>query len=249
MQIKVFCLNNWLLPLRISPNNSERVQALAGYISSSDYDVIALQEVWLQQDVKRLQDFLKSDYYCYHSSNRLYNAAGLVLFTKQKPVSTELVHFPVTSRHNLEERLGRKGFMQVELDLRGSKVTIINTHLYAAKDPDEREVVFAQLEKIKQITSDAENIILVGDFNLELPEVLAGLGNDFVWDKSDKTASISMENQLHQHDRTRKDDEEKRIDHIIAKGADVLSLHSQVVMDPVLSDHYGVSAIVVLDER
>merc|ERR1712020_251445 len=61
MHLKIFTLNCWALPwwgpsfVINCPDRKARIKAIAGYLASSEHDIICLQEVWSQTDQDVIQ--------------------------------------------------------------------------------------------------------------------------------------------------------------------------------------------------
>ena len=61
MHLKIFTLNCWALPWWVPsyvincPDRKARIKAIAGYLASSEHDIICLQEVWSQTDQEVIQ--------------------------------------------------------------------------------------------------------------------------------------------------------------------------------------------------
>ncbi len=58
MKLKVLTFNIWAIgyvPYMKSPDRHERIRAIASHLANSNYDIVCLQEVWMEKD----QTFIK----------------------------------------------------------------------------------------------------------------------------------------------------------------------------------------------
>ena len=55
LSIKLFTLNVWGLKF-VSKNRKERFKAIAEFLNRSDYDVVFMQELWLDEDFNEMND-------------------------------------------------------------------------------------------------------------------------------------------------------------------------------------------------
>lgn len=238
MQFKIFSQNMWMLPFWISAQNKQRLTRLISFINSQDFDLIALQEVWLSKDVRRIIDSVDSKYYAFHHPLGTSNPSGLLVLSKQKPSASSYSLFPITTQHNWEERRGKKGFIKLDLEINGIKVSVVNTHLYAAKSELDEHIITDQLNIIMTSLADYPNAMIMGDLNLDIGK--NPIGHSFVHDLSDTKNSIDKANIYQQQRLNKKSKDQKRIDHILLKTDQSWRIRSRLLTDPVLSDHYGV---------
>ena len=56
MEVKVFTLNIWGIGYGLTEDREIRVKAIADYLAQSEYDIVLLQEVWMQSDFQKLKN-------------------------------------------------------------------------------------------------------------------------------------------------------------------------------------------------
>src|SRR3989344_5921156 len=165
MEISIFNLNCWLFPPPISADCDTRLSSIVDLIKERDPEIICLQEVWSNKYLKLLKQKL-TDYHCVSSGSLFYNQSGLVIFLKEKPLSSHVNFFKLSFHHNFTEWFLRKGYVETDIKRNGDKWTIINTHLYAAFSKKTEKVIDEQFLELASKISGM-NIILCGDLNLE----------------------------------------------------------------------------------
>ncbi|KAG8878595.1 phospholipase C type enzyme [Tulasnella sp. 331] len=175
-QIKVLSFNCWGLKY-VAKDRIERIRALADFLSTSDYDIIALQELWVQADFQAIRNaVLKSlSYSKYFYSGAL--GSGLALFSR----------FPITGSSITPYHLNGS-----PLDVAGGdffvgkcltsiivehpalgEVEVYNTHMYARGGETGHESmrshrIVGALQVAKCFRASARQgryIIAAGDFN------------------------------------------------------------------------------------
>jgi exonuclease III len=165
MNFKIFNLNCWLLPPPLSTDNNKRLSQIISLIKNTQPNIISLQEVWLNKYVKRFQNELKN-YSFITCKNSLYNKSGLVTGLL-KNQSFKKQFFPITSQHNLIERIAQKGFHEIKLS---KNISFINTHLYAPINTKEKIITKSQLSLLQKLIK-SKKYILSGDLNLNNKEL------------------------------------------------------------------------------
>ena len=65
LALKVFVLNTWGMPKRVfgGLDKELRMAAIGEHIANSDYDVVLLQEVWMNTDHTIIKDKLGNDWH------------------------------------------------------------------------------------------------------------------------------------------------------------------------------------------
>ncbi|RCI02216.1 phospholipase C type enzyme, partial [Rhizopus stolonifer] len=95
--LTVLSLNCWGLFV-VSKERKFRLQAIADYISQQDYDLVALQEVWMWSDFDTIKETTESvlPYSRYFYSGTL--GSGLVLLSRFPIVCSNYVQFTLAGR-------------------------------------------------------------------------------------------------------------------------------------------------------
>lgn len=252
--LKFLTLNCWGLPF-LTPQKNRRLDAIAASIRNSDWDVVALQEVWLQHDQERI---IKNSGFPFHivfrGTSRVFGS-GLVLLSKFKILAQDFHEFIVRGfPHRVHEGdfHAAKGIGYALIETPIGPVPVFLTHLiakYSKRDETDVNRVFriAQiLELIFYIRRKAtpEGFVLCGDLNATIDdlemETLFALGGI---DRSQNPKLRSLK---------------KRIDHIVCgatTGEKTFKIFSASLVfrtpfihgvDEVIpySDHEGMSVVV-----
>ncbi len=228
--MKVLTLNTWLIPWET--DYKVRREKLVEYLKKEDFDVINLQEVWFTRDVKFITESLPK-YSASYAHNKVFNHSGLLTLTKNK-VSRFTMNFYSFSKqeqmiknmkNTVQELWIRRGFMIVETNVKGKKVSILNTHLVNWELPWAKKVNIETTKELQSLMIKKKRAILTGDFNLEVKEVKKITKFDYVktkstWDK--KNPYIKKGNMT--------------IDFVFYKG--LKPVKSSLVKG--LADHYGI---------
>ncbi|KAI9444663.1 inositol phosphophingolipids phospholipase C [Lactarius indigo] len=172
-RIEVFSLNL----LYVSKRRSERIQAIARFLESSDFDIVALQELWVYADYEivrtRLSKSLPFSKFFYSGAL----GAGLAIFSRF-PIVAATIH-PYSLNGSPLDVLGGDWFVgkaAASVIIRHptlGQVQVFNTHLYAkggeggAEHHRAHRLVnaweFAKLAK--QAAELGRYVIAAGDFN------------------------------------------------------------------------------------
>lgn len=139
--VRILTLNCWGLKF-VSSKRSARIEAIAKrlYESADKYDVIALQEVWVEEDYNILRDSVK---HYLRFAKRWYSGIitgpGLVVFSRWPIESTWIYRFPLNGRPSAFWRgdwyVGKAAGSCVIKHPSGRKLEIINAHLHAPYAP------------------------------------------------------------------------------------------------------------------
>jgi sphingomyelin phosphodiesterase 2 len=182
-QLKVFSLNCWGLKY-IAKDLEQRVHAIANALANTDYDFIALQEIWVYAHYEHIRQAVahKMPYSKFFYSGAL--GAGLALFTKL-PILNATVH-PYSLNGEPTDVSGGDWFVgkaagsivvqHPDLGL----VQVFNTHLFAKGGEDGPEYQRAhrlvnawELSKLmREAAHMGRYVIAIGDFN-NIPTTLS----------------------------------------------------------------------------
>lgn len=253
--------NAWMLPVRplllpyaFSTDRAERLGRLVGMIRACRPDVVTLQEVFETGMVHALAKALPG-YRVFTSGEtdltRTVNASGLVTLTRLPGGGAAFHPFhALPADAKPIERLGRKGFLAVDVDADGRRVSVVNLHLYAAREADDRGLAEAQLRQVVDFTRAGANagrpVVLAGDFNLGRSEIQATVpagwalsdhgptydppGNPYTVQGANATSGNLDDRRLGRGVRT--------IDFLVNALPSALQVRSDVLTGVPLSDHW-----------
>jgi endonuclease/exonuclease/phosphatase family metal-dependent hydrolase len=236
-QFTIFNLNLWLLPLGVSVSNSARLARFLNYIEKLQPDIITLQEVWLQHDVKKITGTL-AGYQAFYQTGTVFNKSGLLtLISKDISVlSSHFQAFESSSKYNPAERIASKGTLKAFALFGDKRLSIINTHLYSPKRADGVEFTKQQFLKLKAMVDD-DTTIIAGDLNLNSKE-FTGLNQGF-FQHDFSLNTVDKRNTFQSKRLNRFSKQEHKSDYILFKSAQYeLQLGVKLVTSPVFSDHY-----------
>lgn len=175
-KISLLTLNCWGLKY-ISTSRRERLKAIAQRLSESENSIVALQEVWCQEDWDEI--CLRCDEqfpYKRWFSSGIVAGPGLAILSKYPIRSSFLYRFPVNGRPSAFWRgdwyVGKSISVTV-LDIDGNSIAVLNSHLHApyalsgdAKYECHRTIQTWDFAKLIKVLKDAGHaIIVVGDMN------------------------------------------------------------------------------------
>ncbi|EGN93063.1 hypothetical protein SERLA73DRAFT_190227 [Serpula lacrymans var. lacrymans S7.3] len=175
-EIKVASLNCWGLKY-VSKDRHERIAAIASVLAKSDYNVVALQEIWVEADYEHVRQSVSSRLphaKLFHSGAL---GAGLAIFTSWPIIATSINPYSLNGEPT--DALGgdwfvgkAAGSVTISHPVLG-QVQIFNTHLYARGGEDGPEYnrthrlvnawEFAKLTR--QAAELGRYVIAAGDFN------------------------------------------------------------------------------------
>ncbi|KAI6215172.1 hypothetical protein M3Y94_00354400 [Aphelenchoides besseyi] len=184
MRFHVATLNTWLLPYPWpigSKDRSYRLEKIAETLKNSDYDAVALQEVWADNNFAYLVATLKNKFPYSHYFHSGFTGSGTCVFSAHKIVSTLLHRYSLNGfAHHVHrgDWFGGKIVGMVELNVNGLSVSMYTTHLHAEYNrendlylPHRIAQTFELAQFIRHTAKAADFVILAGDFNIE-PEDL-----------------------------------------------------------------------------
>jgi exonuclease III len=259
-------LNLWLLPPPVSAHNQKRLKTFVALAKAVNPDFITLQEVWLKQYIGYLKRRLP-EYHFIYSKPSFLNKSGLLTLSKYKPVSSNFKEYDVTKDYKFTEAVCRKGFQRIVFDIKGKKVVLLNTHLYApyAKNriynlrKKDKEIRVSQFNVLKEATKNDRFAVVSGDLNLTSEELSSLNGGYFVlennkhhtwkpYDYKSKLTNPSIRPLI----RFAKfilfePEKERKLDHLLVKSKNEdVNIISRVIKEPVVSDHLPILSSIVL---
>lgn len=224
LAVRVVTLNCWGLWIGAS-RRKERINAIASYLRSNSFDIVFLQEVWMESDFECIRENTKDSYKFAHlfRSGSILGSSGIVIMCKWMP---KVVHFEPYSLNGSPfypwhgDWFSGKGVAYVRVDIDSLSLHLFSTHMHAYYHEDEplqyqysihricqsyqlaRFINFIADTACNRLTDSSDLFIVAGDMNStssELPyKVLmshAGLTDCF---KLPKTFNLNK-NIIHKH--------------------------------------------------
>jgi endonuclease/exonuclease/phosphatase family metal-dependent hydrolase len=188
VQLRVATLNAWGLPEPIARHVPQRMRAIGARLAELGADVVALQEIWLDDSRDTLVAAGRAAGLEHSwSLDAMLGGSGLLVLSRLPIREASFEPFSIRAlpeglRHI--DFLGGKGFAYLRLDAGGIPLGFVNTHLQARYRRDvEHQYRAHRTGQVVQLALRArgweEPCIAVGDFNFEEgdPEyrVLTGL--------------------------------------------------------------------------
>lgn len=245
MQLKLATLNFWGGPWPITRDKKKRLKKLIEVIKKEDFDILALQELWLNRDFKKLKSEF-SKYHFYKRKGLIFNPSGLILMSRF-PL-TNKKYIPLNcSKHSLrhlwqkltfKESLFEKGLLQASINIRKNKViTVTNIHLNYCID---YKICGLQYSRIFSSIRPKNNLIL-GDFNIDFSSLILPKNYHVLSNpkhptlENTNTYSKTFFNKFHYKKQT--------LDFIISNSKCRL-IKTKTDNQNIISDHYLVSTLI-----
>jgi endonuclease/exonuclease/phosphatase family metal-dependent hydrolase len=269
MRVRVSTLNAWALPPPVGEDVAPRMQAIGRKLRELDVDLIAFQEVWTASARSLLVEAGRGAglRHAWHPSTWI-GGGGLLVLSRHPIERAVFEPFDLrghAERMELGEYWSGKGFVALRVDLAGTRLRLVDTHLHARYNQDaphgyrpHRTAQLAQL--VTALAGDPDPLILAGDLNFEEgdPEyaVLRGLsGVRDVAADLDRREPTVLERSPYRPDRSLPS---RRIDFVFVRGGAGLGLRPRAVRrvfdegveiagrPRTYSDHAGVLAEIEL---
>lgn len=134
--VKLLTFNTWGLKY-VSKHRKERLEAIANKLVEEDYDVVALQEVWVEEDWDYIDQICRHKYpYRRAFRSGIVAGPGLAILLKIPITSTFLYRFPINGRPSAFFRgdwLVGKSIAVTVLESTSGKppLAILNSHMHA----------------------------------------------------------------------------------------------------------------------
>ncbi len=276
--LSILTLNTWALPVRLSGHDQEkRFEMIPKELLDVDADIVCLQECFAQDLRKSLCSSLDdsydtlSDHSCYRRSMLLLMMdcyGGLMTFSKYPIVEESFYKFPLIGKSRIVERIGSKGFLVSTIDLDGTFIQVVNTHLYAGTDDKAERHRERQLQYMTQVLDSIQSVsghdlVLTGDLNINHSSnntsvdetesnqyqylTREALYHDPVNALSDRDFTMDVRLNPYAHGVA----ESCKIDYCLIKSADVAAspyhMSSEVIFNRpghILSDHFGLFTMI-----
>ncbi|KAI8879765.1 DNase I-like protein [Backusella circina FSU 941] len=173
-KLAVFSFNCWGLQF-VAKHRRFRIEEIAKFISTQDYDIITLQEVWVWSDFEYIKEAVqhKLPYFKYFYSGAL--GSGLVILSRLPIIASSFHRFGLNGRplmilhgdYYVGKGVGSALIDHPTLGL----LEVFNTHLHAGYGPKDRYKAHRatecwQLSNILRASAAmGRHIIMSGDFN------------------------------------------------------------------------------------
>ena len=177
--LRVVTLNVWALPVPIPTQQKwRRLNRLPRALAELDADIVVLQELFDLRARRRLLRELCPPYAAAPDAIQARRILGLVpsdmtgglLVLSRLPIlSSRFVPHLREPGMKLDERLGQKGALIVQVDSPIGRLTILAVHLYAGTRPEDgrrRRAQLARLLETLHAEADPGPILLAGDINV-----------------------------------------------------------------------------------
>lgn len=138
--VRILTLNCWGLML-VSRKRTERINSIARRLCESrEYDIIALQEIWVESDYELLRKSVSSYLpYAKRWYSGILTGPGLAVFSRWPIESAWIYRFPLNGRPSAFWRgdwyVGKAAGCCVIIHPSGRRLEIINAHLHAPYAP------------------------------------------------------------------------------------------------------------------
>ncbi|KAJ3658126.1 hypothetical protein Zmor_009884 [Zophobas morio] len=176
MEFKILTLNCWGLAV-VSRNRSQRMQAIAEMLATSHYDVVCLQEIWLNSDYElikhKVSGVLPYSHYFYSG----VTGSGVCILSRYPMEEVFFHQWPVNGYiHKIHhgDWFGGKGVGLCRLKVNNYCVNVYSAHLHAEYDRkcDEYQAhrvlqSFDTAQFIQMTSGGADLVVLAGDLNTE----------------------------------------------------------------------------------
>ena len=184
--IPILTLNTWALPIKLPGTQSTaRYQMIVDSLAQSETPIICLQECFHKELRSKIATVLGPKF---HFSNTILHQrkvlgllsldtqGGLVTLSKYPILRESYIPFGGHPQENIEEKIGRKGFLVSLVYFKNQMIAIINTHLYAGQCQLSEQIRLTQIKKIMEYINQDPSllglpVILAGDLNIAHPQV------------------------------------------------------------------------------
>lgn len=259
IRLKILTLNTW--GIMLTPHKKLRMRAIAAHLTESDYDVVALQEVWLRADRALLARTMPYAYY--FASARV--GSGLLTLSRYPIIETQFQEFQLRGRADRAWRgdyIVGKGVGLARITTPDGEIDFYNTHPLAQYQYDEsdefrahRRTQHYQIVQFINAHSTHNAAIICGDFNMrpdqpnyDMVRAIAELDDCFAeLHPDDPGITLGKANPYHPNTP------DQRLDYIFTRAgteAAFKPIHAEVTLKYMpytgkriaYSDHFGVMA-------
>ncbi|XOU94304.1 MAG: endonuclease/exonuclease/phosphatase family protein [Candidatus Kerfeldbacteria bacterium] len=231
MNLIIASINFWGLPWPLSINKNKRLNNLIAIIKQYDFDVVAMQEMWLTYDINKIKKFLPS-YHVTTVNNTFFNFSGLVTLTKLKVNNKAFLPFTKLGLH--KEFFTKKGLLSTEIKINNQAIKILNTHLFFPRSKKQDKTLNLQLSQLNKYLGNNPTI-LSGDFNTKYS--LLNLKPNYKNISNIDGVSLDINNKFSTRGLNIINEDVICPDIIIAN-FNVSIVRNQILKKPIISDHY-----------
>ncbi|XP_058818342.1 putative neutral sphingomyelinase isoform X2 [Topomyia yanbarensis] len=275
LELSILTLNIWGIPY-ISKDRKVRVNAIGDVLSSGNYDVVSLQEVWSDGDYQYLKNRVEGVLPFAHYFYSGVVGSGLAVFSKYPIVSAFFHAWSVNGYvHRIQhgDWFGGKGVGLARISVNGQLVHLYAAHLHAEYDRNFDDYMshrviqaYDTAQFVESTRGSAVVQILAGDLNTEPGDLAyrvirtnAKLTDSY--DRDSHSSDLLGTNEIARNSYTdpeaaKKSPQGKRIDYIMYRFADQYEGHRLEHRLPLperipgkdmsYSDHEAVYAKIIL---
>jgi len=174
LKLKALTLNCWGLYEPISKLRTSRIKAIGEELAKSEYDIVMLQEIWIESDYELLCSLvLKTMPYVHYFHSGMFGS-GLCIFSKYPIMETfqhayRLCGFPHKVMHG--DWFGGKAVGLAVIQCAQHRINVYVTHTHAgygagADYATHKAVQAYELSQfIRQTSSGCDGVLVAGDLN------------------------------------------------------------------------------------
>ena len=227
MNLKIATLNFWGLPCPLSINKKQRLKKLINLIKDEKIDILALQEIWLNKDIKYIKSKLPN-YHILINNNLIFNFSGLLLLSKFPLLENKFHKFKIS-----KEFPSKKGIQKTKIKIFNKEITLLNIHL----DYSSNQLSQIKKNQIKHITKTLDNspTLILGDFNTDLPNF--NIPDNFKLISQTETKTLNSKNH-YVTKRFNKFHETDWLCDLIFCNFKAKLTKKKIIKKPLISDHY-----------
>ena len=157
MLLNIATCNLWGLPWPLSVDKTKRLRDFINLIR--DYDITAVQELWLNRDIAYIKKFLPDHNVL--AFTKYFNHSGLVYISKMPLFDSKYIPFAQP-----KEFPSKKGILISHIIIDKRKIKLVNTHIASTKKPLISKNQRSQMKTLIA-TLDNQPTLLFGDFNID----------------------------------------------------------------------------------
>ncbi|KAI4462472.1 sphingomyelin phosphodiesterase related [Holotrichia oblita] len=245
MVLKILTLNCWGL-LVVAKDRAQRIRAIGEVLASSDYDVVCLQEVWLEKDFALLKEKAKGSLPYSHYFYSGVTGSGVCVLSKHQIQDVFFHQWSVNGYvHKIQhgDWFGGKGVGLCSLKINNFNINVYSAHLHAEYNRacDEYQAhrvlqAFHTAQFIQLTSGSSDLVILAGDLNTEPGDLayriilnIAGFKDSYLEVKDEDSPAPFGTNETSENSYTprhlvKKGFIGKRIDYIMYHGSESINV-------------------------
>jgi endonuclease/exonuclease/phosphatase family metal-dependent hydrolase len=259
-EIKILCWNIYMLPV-VNKGQWGRVNHIEKHLKQNHYDVIVLQEVFLERIKKQLIKSLTEEYPYYAGPpgkdfGLFGQDGGVMIFSKHPILKTDIIKFEDGCKG--ADCLAQKGAVFVEIQKGNQTFQVIGTHLQSMQSNEcqkirDRQMCTIYTDLLQKHQKPLVPQFIVGDLNTECHIPQRYIRMLALLDAKDSANSRNFKTISTQNKFNSNPNDEATLDYILYRANQSLLRikHSFVKIfkgrwsddNDDLSDHYAVEAI------